>query len=99
MAEDCELRRPATEADGWQPIDTAPKDGTPVELTALFPDGTPFEIWPMQWGHIQKNGLFPGVVGMWVTTDGGITWNGSPEEGGPTHWRPERRSPSTGRDS
>lgn len=72
----------------WQPIETAPKDGTVIELTALD-NGVPFEIWPMRWGHIQRNGLFPGTVGMWVTQRGFLmTWNGAPNEGGPTHWRP-----------
>lgn len=72
----------------WQPISTAPKDGTLIEITALEDDGTVFEIWPMQWMAIQRNGLFPGAVGMWTTPDGGITWNGAPDDCGPTHWRP-----------
>jgi hypothetical protein len=70
----------------WLPIDTAPKDGTVIELTWMD-GGKPQEIWPMQWGHIQRNGLFPDSVGMWVATDGSVTWNGSAEDGGPTHWR------------
>jgi hypothetical protein len=74
--------------DKWQPIETAPRDGTIIEITAFEPNGEPFEIWPMGWQHIKKNGLFPGKVGMWSTPGGEITWNGSEEEGGPTHWRP-----------
>lgn len=79
---------PASIPIAWRPLDTAPKDGTVVQLTALEPNGEPFEIWPMQWGHIQTNGLFPGKVGMWMTPDGSITWNGTEDEGGPTHWHP-----------
>lgn len=74
----------------WQPIETAPRDGTVVEITALEDDGTPFEIWPASWGHIQRNELFaPGVIGMWIVTAMDMTWLEG--EGGPTHWRPLRR--------
>ena len=70
----------------WQDISTAPKDGTVIELT-WFDNGKPQEIWPMQWGHIQRNGLFPSKVGMWVATDGSLTWNDDNPDGAPTHWR------------
>lgn len=73
--------------DEWLPIDSAPKDGRVIDLTWME-DGKPAEIWPMQWGHIQRNGLFPANTGMWVTPDGSITWNGDPNDHGPTHWRP-----------
>jgi len=79
--------------DEWKSIETAPKDGSVIELTA-FDNGKPFEIWPMQWGHIQQNGLFPENTGMWVAPDGSVTWNGTEEEGGPTHWRPPQSLPS-----
>lgn len=71
----------------WQPIETAPKDGSSVLLTA-FDEGEMFETWVMMWGHIKKNPLFPSKTGMWMTPDGMITWNGSHNEGGPTHWKP-----------
>lgn len=70
----------------WQPIETAPRDGTVIDLTWME-DGKPAEIWPMQWGHIQQNGLFPGQVGMWVATDGSCTWSETHTDGAPTHWR------------
>ncbi len=71
----------------WRTIDSAPMDGTPIILTWFDRDGDIGDVWLMQWGHIQQNGLFPGVTGMWVTPDGAATWN--PDgEGGPTHWRP-----------
>jgi hypothetical protein len=71
----------------WHPIETAPKDGTVIELTWMDGDA-PQEIWPMQWGHIQRNGLFPDALGMWVSPDGSVTWNGTADDDGPTHWRP-----------
>ena len=74
--------------DGWQPIATAPRDGTIVDLTWMD-DGEAQEIWPMQWGHIQRNGLFaPGVTGMWIVPDGSLTWTEHDPAGAPTHWRP-----------
>ena len=75
-------------SDDWQGIATAPRDGTIIELTWMD-DGKPQEIWPMQWSHIQRNGLFaPGVVGMWVVPDGSLTWTEHDPAGAPTHWRP-----------
>jgi hypothetical protein len=64
-----------------QPIDSAPKDGTVIYVGD--PDVGEF---PMQWGTIQRNGLFPGVVGMWVMSDGSMTWNDA-DDCGPTTWR------------
>lgn len=75
--------------EGWRPIETAPRDGTVIELTWMD-KGRPQEIWPMQWGHIQRNPLFAGdTVGMWVMPNGGATWTEHDPEGAPTHWRPE----------
>jgi len=76
----------------WFPIAVAPKDGTPLELTWME-DGEPQEIWTMQWGHIQKNGLFAGKVGMWVMPCGLVTWNDDGKGGGPTHFRFPERNP------
>jgi hypothetical protein len=73
----------------WQPIDTAPKDGTLLVL-CWMDNGVPQETFLMQWGHIQANGLFPGKVGMWVAPDGSFTWNDD-GGGGPTHWKPGER--------
>ncbi len=74
--------------DTWQPIETAPRDGTLVLVTWLEDDGQPSEIHPMQWGHITRNEFFaPGQVGMWVAPHGGYTWQEG-DGGGPTHWQP-----------
>lgn len=72
--------------EGWQTIDTAPKDGTVIELTWME-KGNAQEIWPLQWAHIQRNGFFPGKVGMWTSPDGSMTWNDDNPDGAPTHWR------------
>lgn len=76
----------------WQDINTAPKDGSEIELTWMD-DGLPQERFIMQWGHIQQNGLFPGLVGMWVAPDGSFTWSDDNPDGAPTHWRTPTQEP------
>lgn len=71
----------------WQPLDSAPRDGTLIDITAIDDDGEVFEIHPMVWDPSAKNAIFaPGMVGMWVAPGGEYTWREG--EGGPTHWRP-----------
>lgn len=79
----------------WQLIDTAPKTGEKIWLAAFDEKGQQEESMPyMMWGHIKKNGLFPGKVGMWMTENGGLTWNDHPDlGGGPTHWKPMQEPP------
>lgn len=75
--------------DGWETMETAPKDGSIVELTWME-DGVPQEIWVMRWDADRCNGMFPGRVGFWTTTDGNLTWNDDDPDGAPTHWRRPR---------
>ena len=71
----------------WRPIETAPRDGTIIEITSIEPDGEVFEIWPMRWDAMKENGLFPDVRGFWTVSDGSVTWIDAADSG-PTHWRP-----------
>lgn len=76
-----------TEMVEWQSIDSAPKDGRVILLTAFDDDGEQFETHRMQWSHIARNGLFPDRLGMWIAPGGEYTWNDDGQGGGPTHWQ------------
>lgn len=68
----------------WRSIttDPPPKDGTLIWVAD--PD---CGVFPMRWAAIQRNGLFPSVVGMWVLPNGEFTW--TEHDGfGPTLWLP-----------
>ena len=78
----------------WQPIETAPKDGQLITLCWFDGEDGPFDTCSMMWGHIQRNGLFPGKIGMWVSSNGAVTWNDD-GDGGPTHWMPLPAPPVT----
>lgn len=71
--------------DGYEPIETAPKDGRLVRLCWMY-NGEPQDEFVMMWDDTMRNGLFPGAVGMWTLSDKSMTWMESPD-GGPTHWR------------
>ncbi len=69
--------------DGWQPISTAPRDGTWIEVTA---NDEP--IHKMCWNRFAGNELVQDGKGIWWGH--GFTW--SEEKGfGPTRWRPGQR--------
>lgn len=75
--------------DEWQTIESAPRDGTLIRVGWKEPEDAEMQEWfTMQWAHVQKNGLFPGVVGMWVEPTGAFTWNEADPAGAPTHWAP-----------
>jgi len=76
----------------WQPIETAPRDGTEIRL-GFMEDGEIAQTADMQWSHIQRNGMVPGVVGMWVCPGANFTWSEEPAEFGPTHWQPIPAAP------
>lgn len=70
----------------WQPMDTAPRDGTPVWLCDKHGDaGGPF---PMQWDARAVNPLFQSGPGIWVLLGGGMTWTEQDPDGAPELWAP-----------
>jgi len=92
---------------GWQPIDSAPKDGTEVLLyaPATVYEGTPVEA-RLTYGHWSApsdtprlkyvDGFAPEPVyedwePYWASWDGGFT-----EESPPTHWRALPPAPTKG---
>jgi len=69
----------------WQPMETAPKDGSPVWLCDEHGDaGGPF---PMYWAANGTSWAQRGV-GIWVLDGGGLTWTDEDPEGAPTLWAP-----------
>lgn len=77
----------------WQPIDTAPKDGSVVTLTWME-EGKPQEIYPgMVWNAFAGNAMVQSGKGIWCirSSDGKIqlTWSEEDVDGAPTHWRIE----------
>lgn len=68
--------------DDWRLIDTAPRDGTMIEVMAE--DAGQFY---MCWNPAGENALVSTGVGIWEAEDGTFTW--CEDHGfGPTHWRP-----------
>jgi hypothetical protein len=68
----------------WRPINTAPRDGTFVEVMA---DDEPRSIYVMRWNPAGYNGLVqPEPTGIWESEGNNFTWSES-RGFGPTHWR------------
>ena len=76
------------ESDGWAPIESAPKDGTIVELVAFHEGIQMTAVWCMLWDANGANPLSLEITGMWVSPDGEMKWTVEPTLYGPTHWRP-----------
>ncbi len=73
------LARRAVSADGeWRPIESAPRDGTPLLAWCVHPHARHAED-PKEWAAA--------VVTQWINHNGGgWTWNGM--AGSFTHWQP-----------
>lgn len=76
----------------WQTIETAPRDGSLVDLTWLD-NGRPQEIYPMCWNQFAENRAFQDGKGIWAMHNretGALlcTWSEQHPDGAPTHWRP-----------
>ena len=75
----------------WQPIETAPRDGTPVVLIGIYPDGV---TWSYQlqcwWQWTARPSPVVKYDGQWVR------WHHSMETVPPTHWRPLPAGPGGG---
>lgn len=80
-----------TDIANFQPIGTAPRDGSLIDLAAFDNKGQIEVSVAMRWQADATNGMFPGVVGFWVTPDwpasSSYTWNEADPDAAPTHWR------------
>lgn len=82
----------------WQPIETAPKDGTEIILVRgnRVTCGTWFDEREICASEYHANGTYLGnyetgevVPGQWMSWDGGFT-----DEAPPTHWMPMPTPPT-----
>ncbi|TXN33920.1 hypothetical protein [Methylobacterium sp. WL19] len=67
--------------EGWEPIATAPRDGSVIWV--MDPDCGAFL---MRWSASTTNPMFSDATGMWLATDGSLTWC-EDTDAGPTWWR------------
>lgn len=98
-----ELREVLSELpdEAWQPIETAPKDGTVIDLWVRFPDGTgkrvPDGFWDengYDFGPNRCDGK-PGWAAANMGYDGCDGYADEPEDGQfATHWMPLPDPPS-----
>ena len=86
----------------WQPIDTAPKDDTKIDLLFPYPRGRQIDCQWRQGGVYGDGGWFWSIP-QWGSQPGlGIDWHLLPEEEWetasypnmhPTHWMPSPKLP------
>ena len=71
----------------WQPIETAPKDGTSVLLWASWLDDPVIARYSYQSGYAEScwEGTFDGAAAL---ESQGDTWTDEHEVINPTHWMP-----------
>ena len=95
------LRVPLSDVLGaWQPIETAPRDGTTVLLAApgrVTAGEWHAEQWPTASEHHSTTGEYLGqyetgecIPAAWYSWDGGFT-----DEDPPTHWQPMPAPPQS----
>jgi hypothetical protein len=95
------LRVPLSDGLGaWQPIETAPRDGTTVLLAApgrVTAGEWHAEQWPTASEHHSTTGEYLGqyetgecIPAAWYSWDGGFT-----DEDPPTHWQPMPAPPQS----
>jgi len=66
----------------WQPMSTAPRNGTLVRLR-----GTDAPTVEMRWDAEATSWVQPGK-GLWVHPSGLLTWSEHRPEGAPEEWAP-----------
>ena len=89
LAENNNLRAhiDALKAERWEPIETAPKDGTPIIAYCVHTNAK------YATNSIQEGWEYP-VIAKWIDHNGGgWTWHGM--AGTFTHWRPLPAPPSS----
>ena len=93
--------------DQWKPIETAPKDGTKIDLLYAYPRGRTIDcMW--REGGVCGAGQWIWLKPIWSSQPGmGIDWHLSPESDWevcsypnmePTHWMPVPQGPDTSTD-